>query len=313
MKAPNQNYGLEHIELQLAMHQHSPLQFGFDLTEEYLEKVSGAKTIYSTEKDETNFDLCVKAAKKLISARPDLPSRLDAILVVTLPTEAIVAPLSARLQGVLAAPQNTFCLDLSLSCVGFLQTASVALDMMSNRQWKNVLVVNIQTQTKIVRPQDHTCRLLLSDSATACLFSDQPRLVFEQFDFFSDGSLAEILETRDGHLFMDGPRVYETVVRRIPASVRTSLEKFGLRREDVDLFLFHQASKRVLDKLIEDLELDPARVPVSIHEVGNLGNSSLPHLLSRLLSEPQNEKTRIFATAFGAGFQWAHAALKMKD
>jgi 3-oxoacyl-[acyl-carrier-protein] synthase III len=233
-------------------------------------------------------------------------------LVVTLPVEPTVAPISARLQGYLGTRSNTFCLDLTASCVGFLQAASLVVKMMPANGWKNVLVLNVETLTKIIRPEDQALSLIMSDGATASLFSDQPRLVFDHFDFFSDGKLAPILGTRNGSMFMDGPQLYETVLRRIPTSFRDSLKKCGVGREEVDLFIFHQGSRKVLDKLIDLLDLESSKVPQTIAQVGNLGSCSIPHILSDLLDRPAPQERRLFATAFGAGFQWAHSSLRQK-
>lgn len=305
-------YGIEDVQTVLATQKVQPSQMGFDLPQDYYEHVSGAQTLSVSSSDEDAYVLCFRAAQKLIELHPNLVESLDAVVVSTLPTKPMVVPVSTRLQGSLGLKKNAFCLDLSLSCPGFLQASSLILDMIAARGWKKVLLITADTLTKIIRPDDHSMRLLMSDSATAILFSDRPRFVFDQFEFFANGNLASILEERDHHVFMDGPKVYETVLHLIPQSVRNSLERMGLAQQDVDLFLFHQGSRRLLDRLIENLELDPARVPRAIEQVGNLGSSSIPQLLDGLLRDPKACTRRIFATAFGAGFHWAHASLQQK-
>ena len=312
MKKGAIEYGVEDIKVALSSHKVTPSELGFDLPQNYYQSVSGAQTLTKATPEEDAFVLCSRAAEILLSTQPGLIQQIDAILVVTLPVEPTVAPISARLQGYLGARSNTFCLDLTLSCVGFLQAASLVVKMMPAHGWKKVLLLNVETLTKIIRPEDQALGLIMSDGATASLFSDRPRLVFDQFDFFSDGNLASILGTRNGNMFMDGPRLYETVLRRIPTSFRDSLKKFGLGRDEVDLFIFHQGSRKVLDKLIELLALESSKVPQTIAQFGNLGSCSIPHILSELLENPAPQGRRFFATAFGAGFQWAHASLRQK-
>jgi 3-oxoacyl-[acyl-carrier-protein] synthase-3 len=308
IKAPTK-YGIADIQVAAASTKLHPERFGFDLSEDYYQNVSGARTVFAAGAEEDAFALCSQAAAKMLAKHPGLAAELDALFVVTLPTEPTVAPVSSRLQGALGAKPNTFCLDLTLSCVGFLQAASLVLDLMPARGWKRVLVFNVETLTKIIRPDDHALRLIMSDGACATLFTDEAPLTFERFEFFADGKLADILGAREGRMHMDGPRVYETVLRRIPSSLRASLESAGVGKQDVDLFLFHQASKKILDKLSELLELDEAKVPRAI-ETGNMGSCSLPQLLAGVLEE--RRERCLSATAFGAGFQWAHALMRQK-
>jgi 3-oxoacyl-[acyl-carrier-protein] synthase-3 len=312
MMAAACEFGLEDVRTAFAGKTLSPMTFGFDLPQDYYQNVSGAQTLTVAESFENAFTLCARAAENILRDRAGAAAQLDAIFVVTLPTEPTVAPISSRLQAHVGAPASTFCMDLTLSCVGFLQAASTILDMMPARGWKKVLLLNVETLTKIIRPEDQPLRLIMSDGATAALFTDQPRVVFDQFEFFSDGSLASILGTADGKMAMDGLRLYETVIRRIPNSFRQTIEKFGLQQNAIDLFLFHQGSRKVLDKLIERLELEPRKVPQTIAQTGNLGSCSLPHLLDGILHDRPSETRQIFATAFGAGFQWAHASLQQK-
>jgi 3-oxoacyl-[acyl-carrier-protein] synthase-3 len=308
IKAPTK-YGIADIQVAAASQKLNPAGFGFDLSEDYFQNVSGVRTLSAAANDEDAFALCSQAAAKMLANNPNLANELDAIFVVTLPTEPTVAPLSSRLQGALGAKPSTFCLDLTLSCVGFLQAASLVVDMMPARGWKRVLVFNVETLTKIIKPDDHALRLIMSDGACATLFTDDGRLTLEHFEFFTEGKFADILGTREGRMHMDGPRVYEAVLRKIPSSLRSSLETAGIGKDEIDLFLFHQASKKILDKLSEILELDEQKVPRTI-ETGNMGSCSLPQLLAQVL---ENRKERcISATAFGAGFQWAHAVIRQE-
>lgn len=308
MVGTSAKFGIADIQVVHAAKKIRPAELGFDLDSDYYRNVSGALALSAVEKDENALSLCFQAAQKILDRHPGLSEQLDAIFVVTLPVEPTVAPLSARLQGLIGARPQTFCLDLALSCVGFLQAASLALDLMAARRWSRVLILNVETLTKIVRPEDQALRLIMSDGATASLFTDTGRITFEKFDFFSDGKLDTLLGTQEGRMHMDGPKVYETVLRRIPSSVRGSMEAAGLAKEDADLFLFHQASRKILQKLTEILELDPLKVPSVIEQSGNMGSCSLPQLLTDVLEKPGAKI--MFATAFGAGFQWAHAVIR---
>lgn len=312
MESMPARYGIEDIQTAHGSIKISPAQFGFDLPQDYYQNVSGAETLWMCGPGEDAYSLSREAALGLLSSRPELAGELDAIVVTTQPTKPTIVPISVRLQAALGAKETTFCLDLTLSCPGFLQASSVVLDMMSSRRWKKVLLVTVDALSKIVRQDDPPLRLLMSDGAAAMLFSENPKFVFEDFDFFVDGNLTSVLEERDDHLFMDGPKLYEKVIRRIPASVKASLERKHLAPKDVDAFLFHQGSKRLLDRLYQALDLETPRSSYGLENYGNLGASSIPHLLQEFLLDPNPRGRRIFATAFGAGFQWAHALLRQR-
>ncbi|MGZ3710258.1 MAG: 3-oxoacyl-ACP synthase III family protein [Bdellovibrionota bacterium] len=304
--------GIQNIAVGLPQACLSPGELGFGQSESYYSHVSGAESLYRSNATEGAFELCLRAAENLLYSHPETFSDLDAILVVTLPTEPTVAPISARLQPKLKAANSVFCLDLTLSCVGFLQASSLLVDMMEMRRWKKAILFNVETLSKILNEDDKALQLVMSDSATACLFSDKPKMQYENFDFGVEGDLASILGTRNQKMYMDGPRVYETVLRKIPVSIQSAMDRFGIEKDQVDYFAFHQGSRKVLDKLAERLELGPARILGNLKKMGNTGSCSIPHLLYDLQKEHHATEKLIFCTAFGAGFQWAHSSVRLR-
>jgi 3-oxoacyl-[acyl-carrier-protein] synthase-3 len=303
--------GIQNIAMGFPSRRISPSELGFGKDEAYFASVSGAKNLYRTAAGEFALDLCERAAKNLLADNPEALENVQAILVVTLPTEPTVAPISARLQAKLGLPASVFCLDLTLSCVGFLQGSSLLLDMMAARGWKKAVLFDVETLSKIIAKNDQALQLVMSDAAAVTLFSENSRMQFRNFEIGVDGTLAGILDTRDGTMFMDGPKLYETVIRKLPVSFRSALAKFGYKKEQIHFFAFHQGSRRVLDKLIQELELDRATLLEGIGEFGNMGSCAIPHLLMGLLNENHETDKLVYCTAFGAGFQWAHSIVHL--
>ena len=105
---------------------------------------------------------------------------------------------------------------------------------------------------------------------------------------------------------MDGRAVYDFVIRNIPHDMELLLKKNNLNKADVDKFLFHQASRKIIDKLIESLDIPVEKTPFAIENYGNTVSSSIPLLLA---DEMNSVAKTIALSGFGVGLSWASTIL----
>jgi 3-oxoacyl-[acyl-carrier-protein] synthase-3 len=175
------------------------------------------------------------------------------------------------------------------------------------------LVFTCDPYSKIVDPADKNTGLIFGDAATVTLMTEEPELIIGKSAFFTDGSQCDALAKREGEfLKMDGRRVFNFVMKRIPRNVEECLKLNGIDTlEQVCLFLFHQASKYLIDNLVKRMGLDASKAPFMISDYGNTVSSSLPILLGEFLFDRKFQ--RILLSGFGVGLSAASVVLRRRE
>ena len=122
--------------------------------------------------------------------------------------------------------------------------------------------------------------------------------------FGSDGSMGHSIAVAEagGRLRMLGSNVFKFSMTAVPAQVQAYLARENLAPQDIDLFLFHQGSRFIVDNLTRKLELPPEKVPFEAAQTGNTVSSSLPLMLERRMDAPLR---RVLLSGFGVGLSWA--------
>jgi 3-oxoacyl-[acyl-carrier-protein] synthase-3 len=128
-------------------------------------------------------------------------------------------------------------------------------------------------------------------------------------DLGCDGSAASILEVKKGAEFvsMDGKEVFRRAVRACVQSATTALERAGVKGDEIDVFVPHQANTRIIDAIIERAGLDNARTVRNLDKYGNTSAASIPLALAE--AEP-NDGDLVLLCGFGAGMTWASAVIR---
>jgi 3-oxoacyl-[acyl-carrier-protein] synthase-3 len=188
-----------------------------------------------------------------------------------------------------------------------------------------VLFVTAETYSKFIHPTDRSLRTIFGDGAAATLIEagDEPAL--SAFQFGTDGSGADTLLVAKGgtrpaekahkprhrhrwpsDLYMDGPSLISFSVAAVPQLVENVLQAAGLRRDDVDLYLLHQATRKMLEQLQARLGLGEDRLPIELTHCGNTVSSTLPILIHDLrMAGKLRPGVKCMLVGFGVGWSWA--------
>jgi 3-oxoacyl-[acyl-carrier-protein] synthase-3 len=213
--------------------------------------------------------------------------------------------------GKLDAPDRCACFDISLGCSGYVYGLAVVGSLMETTGMETGLLFTADPYSKIVDEHDRNTALLFGDAATVTLLrrsNDVSKVwVPRRFAFGTRGQAGSALQNRGGRLAMDGRAIFNFSLTEVPQQVRECLAAAGLERDDVDLFLFHQGSRFIVDNLVKRLGLAPTKVPIDIADCGNTVSSSIPLLLERhgMPAGP----SRIVMSGFGVGLSWATCVL----
>ena len=279
--------------------------------------------------DETAADLACLAAENLFnSGNPALAREEVDFLILCTQTPDYFLPTSAcLLQERLGLPQSCGALDVNLGCSGYVYGLSLASALIDSGQAKNVLLLNADTYSKMIRPDDRNVRTIFGDGAAASWLSAEPNAGAVSyrpgsFVFGTDGSGGENLIARAGgfrenraescpaHLFMNGPEIFSFTLRVVADTFAKVLGASGLSADEIDLVVPHQANAYMLKHLRDALGLDEDAFAIDMGKIGNTVSASIPLALeSRDVFGVADSVKRMMLLGFGVGYSWGGCLL----
>jgi 3-oxoacyl-[acyl-carrier-protein] synthase-3 len=229
------------------------------------------------------------------------------------------------LQERLKLRTNCGALDYNLGCSGFVYGLSLADGLIRSGAARRVLLVTAETYSKYIHPEDRSLRTIFGDGAAATLIQAAGEPTLTAFQFGTDGSGADTLLVAKGgarpaedairprhrhrwpsDLYMDGPSLINFTVAAVPTLVSNILEAASLSRNDIDLFILHQATRKMLEQLRERLDLPEDRMPIILRDVGNTVSSTIPIVIDQLRRSGRlRNESQHMLIGFGVGWSWA--------
>jgi 3-oxoacyl-[acyl-carrier-protein] synthase-3 len=298
---------------------------------------SGVEQRHIAAADQTSLDLGEQACCELFAQHPELADRIDLLIFCTQTPDHVLPPNSCLLHHRLGLAERVAAFDLSHACSGFVYALSVAHAHIAAGMARHVLIVNADTYSKLIHSGDRSARALFGDGATATWVeaTGQDRGVvdvecgtagalFDKFLVPAGGcrlprSQATAVELADAsgnvrtaeHIHMSGRDILAFVNRKIPAHVDAILARNQLTHDDIDVFVFHQASAMVLDSLTRALRLPPAKEFRNLDRVGNLVSASIPLALAEIRAAGRlAPPATALLCGFGAGVSWGTAIVR---
>lgn len=282
---------------------------------------TGIESRFISLDGQSALDLAYAAASGLLSKIP-IKDEIDLLIFVTQSAENPLPSGSCILQDRLGLSKKCMAFDINLGCSGFVYALSVASSLMENNVAYKALVVCADTYSKYIREDDRTCRPIFSDGASATLLDKTDSKNILSFDFGTDGSGSNALMVKKesykyegescvgSHLEMLGSEVFLFTMKVVPVCIENALIKAGLTMDDINLVIFHQASKLVLENLARVMKLDQSKVYNNIKNIGNTVSSSIPIALKNAQDDGRlNEGDKVLLVGFGVGFSWGSTIL----
>lgn len=324
----------EHIVTNQELHEENP---DWDMAR--AEKRTGVVKRHVARKDETALDLSLQACKRLFSTHENAQSQIDGIIFCTQSPDYIMPPNSCILHKMLDLPDDVFAFDFNLACSGYVYGLALARGLIHSGITKNILLVNADTYSKYINKRDRSARILFGDgvAVTWVAASDTKRGImdikcstfgkgYEKFIIPAGGCRVPksketaLLKTDDSgnvrsleNLHMDGMGVLAFINSEAPDQIQGILERNALTVDDVDLFVFHQASKVALDSLTRLLKIKPEKVFRNLHEIGNTVSASIPIALKDAVDNggivPGD---KVLISGFGVGLSWGTAIIEIE-
>jgi 3-oxoacyl-[acyl-carrier-protein] synthase-3 len=296
---------------------------GWDMDLIYEKTGIGARHI--AEPRETASDLAAAAAQKLFAEHDVNPQSIDFVLLCTQTPDYPLPTTACLLQSRLGLRTSVGALDFNLGCSGYVYGLSLADGLIRSGAAQRVLLLTAETYTKYIHPGDRSLRTIFGDGAAATLVHAADRQTLSAFQFGTDGTGADtLLVTKGGArpaadairprhrqrwesaLYMDGPSLINFTVVAVPQLVDSVLAAAQLKASDIDLFLFHQATRKMLEQLRERMGLAPERLPIVLEHCGNTVSSTIPILIDELRRDGRLRRgMRTMLVGFGVGWSWA--------
>ncbi len=270
-------------------------------------------------------DLGVAACEKLFREHDVDPKSIDFLLFCTQTPDYLLPTTACLMQERLGLPTGCGAMDFNLGCSGFVYGLGIADGLIRTGAVKRVLLVTAETYSRYIDPSDRSLRTIFGDGAAATLIDARDEQSMQSFQFGTDGSGADTLLVTDGgarpsedahrprhrqrwksRLYMDGPALIHFTVAAVPELVNGILADAGMQMDEVELFLLHQATRKMLEKLQEKLEVDSQRLPISLERVGNTVSSTIPILIDEMRQNGRlTPDTQTMLIGFGVGWSWA--------
>jgi 3-oxoacyl-[acyl-carrier-protein] synthase-3 len=272
--------------------------------------------------------LAIGAARRALDEAGVKPRDLGLIIVATSSPDFLTPPISSQVQHALGA-KDVGAFTLVAGCPGFVYGISTAQQFISSGACDNVLVVGVELISRYIDYTDRTTCVLFGDGAGAVVLqaTDQPSGVLS-FVLGSDGSGADHLILPGGgtaappthatldeglqYLRMNGRQVYRFASRILGKALKQAIQQAGLTVDDIDLFIPHQANRRIIESAARYVKLPEDRVFINIDRYGNTSAASIPIALTEALEQGRaNPGDTLAFVAFGAGLTWASAVVKL--
>jgi len=305
-----------------------------DTSDEWIQQRTGIRERRWIEDGQTPADLAHAASVSALDDAGLEASDLDCILLATLSPEHHFPGTSFFLQERLGLSE-TPCIDLHAQCTGFLYALSFADSLVQAGRYDRVLVVGAEVHSTglDLSSEGRDVSVIFGDGAGAVVVeanrvADDPGEILSVrlgaqgehamrlcVEAPASGALPridhEMIDAGKHWPHMEGRFVFKHAVRRMPEVLQQTLSEAGVKLEEVDLFLFHQANLRINEYVAGALEIPEERTFNNIQHYGNCSAASIPALIAEATRNGRLARGQLVSlTGFGSGFSWGSAVVR---
>lgn len=292
---------------------------------------TGIQRLRVADEDQTSSDMCYEAAEHLFQKENVDRRTIDGLVMVSQTFDYLGPASSIILQDRLGLSKDTVCFDIIYGCSGYIYGVYQAAMMIASGSCNKVLLLNGETNTRLMDKVDKDHVMVFGDCGTATLISrGEGQLAFH---ISSDGGRHkavvnlingfrtpilhknnEIPAKADGTPAVatnDGMAVFDFIIHEGSATIKTMLEYMKWGKDEVDFYALHQAVKVTLDFLRKRLKLDKSKSPFYLHNYGNTSSTTIPLVITSFAhGEPVDTSTwhKVMLVGYGVGLSWGSIA-----
>nr|WP_289766370.1 beta-ketoacyl-ACP synthase III [uncultured Acetatifactor sp.] len=285
-----------------------------DTSDEWIRERTGIGSRHVST-GETVAALAADACGQALADAGRQAEEVELLLVATCSPEDVAPCMACQVQSRIGAG-NAVAFDLNAACAGFLFALHTAWAYVEAGIYRNALIAGSEVLSKLVDWEDRGTCILFGDGAGAVYVEKCETGGILSFVQHADGSRGAVLAggsrplenpwagQRDFQKFlrMDGREVFAFALRQVPLNVEEALGKAHLTVGDVELFVLHQANRRIIEGISKRLGADISLFPMNLDQVGNTSSAAIPLLLDQLNRKGKLRRgTRLVLSGFGAG------------
>jgi 3-oxoacyl-[acyl-carrier-protein] synthase III len=291
-----------------------------DTTDEWIVERTGIRERRIAKPEEALTDIALPAVQAALTDAGVEPSEIDLVICATVTPDMMFPTSSALIADALGMPKAA-AYDLLAGCTGFVYALAQAYAMVASGLSRRALVIGGDVLSKILDWQDRSTLVLFGDGAGAVVLEPVHQGGFLGFELGADGGGGEYLwlpgsgsrkfDDPDAYVKMNGREVFRFATRIMVYSAEQILAQCGKTVDDVDVYIPHQANKRIIDYAADKLGIPDERTVVNVDRYGNTSSGSIPLALTDARAEGRlSGGTLVLMTGMGAGLTWGSALIE---
>jgi len=302
----------------------------YDTSDEWIYTRTGIKERRVVSGEENARDLGLIAAKNALKKAQIKPEELDMIIAASSAPADLYPAMACRIQAKLGT-RHIPAFDVTAACSGLIYALEMARAFVATGNYKKILIVATDNNSRFCDWNDRSVSILFGDGAGAVVVTEAEDGINDilAIDIKADGGIGEYItlpltgqncplvepcEEKPVKISMNGKEVYKFIVKIIPEYIDKCLEQAGMKAEDVDYFIPHQANQRIIEAVQQRLKYTDDKVISNIKYYGNTSAASVPIALAEGV---ESGKVKLPSTAilcgFGAGMTWGVAIVRLRE
>lgn len=302
----------------------------YDTSDEWIYTRTGIRERRVVSGEENAVDLGFKAAQNAIAKAKVKPEEIDLIIAASSAPVDLYPAMACHIQARLGI-KNIPAFDVTAACSGLIYTLEMARAFIGSGIYKTILIVATDNNSRLCDWNDRGTSILFGDGAGSMVVTQSDDGIDDilAIDIRADGSIGEYIKLpltgqncplvepcteKPVHISMNGKEVYKFVVKIIPQYIDKCLEDAGMKAEDIDYLIPHQANQRIIEAIQQRLGYSDEKVISNIKYYGNTSAASVPIALAEGV---ESGKVKLPSTAilcgFGAGMTWGVAIVRLRE
>ncbi len=304
----------------------------YDTSDEWIYTRTGIKERHLVSGNESAIDLGFTAAKNAIEKSGLEPDDIDLIIAASSAPPKLYPAIACQLHEKLGIKNPIPAFDLTAACSGLIYALSIAKAYIATGMYKNILLVATDNNSRLLDWTDRSTSILFGDGAGAMVVTPSDDGIDDiiAIDIEADGNYGHLIElpfngencplvekndVKESKIQMNGRGVYAFVVKILPNYVERLVEKAGIKSEDIDYLIPHQANIRIIKAVQDRLGIPDEKVVTNLKYYGNTSAASIPIALTEGVEKGKVKlgKTTALLCGFGAGMTWGGAIVRLRD
>src|SRR6187431_2816859 len=291
-----------------------------DTTDEWIQERTGIRERRMASEGEALTDIALPAARAALADAGVDASEIDLLICATVTPDMMFPTSSALMADALGAPAAA-AYDLLAGCTGFMYAIAQAYGMLASGLSRKALVIGGDVLSSILDWDDRSTLVLFGDGAGAVVMEPVDHGGFLGFELGADGGGGEhlqypgsgsrVFDDPDSFVKMNGREVFKFATRVMVSSANEILAECGKTVDDIDVYVPHQANKRIIDYAAAKLGIPAEKTIVNVDRYGNTSSGSIPLALADARADGRlQDGALVLLTGMGAGLTWGSALIE---